>query len=127
MAHAAIQEDLQRAVKLFNRWQFEEAHEAFGKLAQEVEGRERTYLEAIALLASGFWRIWNKGGEPNAMVEYLQRGWDTLRAFERGTMGMDMSEFDEGIPQCLEEAARWRRGDVEMFNRDFIPRIELVG
>jgi hypothetical protein len=27
---------------------------------------------------------------------------------------------------CLEEAKRWRRGDSEIFNRDFIPRLTYV-
>jgi predicted metal-dependent hydrolase len=126
MMYAAIQEDLAKAVKLFNRWQFEEAHDAFNKLAKEIEGRERSFLEGIAKLASGFHRIWNKGGEPNTMVEYLEEGWKMIQQFDNGMFGLDLAEFDQGIPACMEEAARWRRGDVEIFNRDYIPRIEYI-
>lgn len=126
MNYSVIQEDLARAVKLFNRWQFQEAADAFEKIAQEIEGTDRTFFEAIAMLASGFFRIWNKGGEPNAMYEYVERGWDLLQKHDKVVGGLDVTEFYETLPMCLEEAARWRRGDVELFNRDFIPRIERV-
>lgn len=126
MNYSVIQEDLARAVKLFNRWQFQEAADAFEKIAQEIEGTDRTFFEAIAMLASGFFRIWNKGGEPNAMYEYVERGWDLLQKHAKVVGGLDVTEFYETLPMCLEEAARWRRGDVELFNRDFIPRIERV-
>ena len=39
--------ELRKAVKLFNRWQFQEAHDAFRQLADGAEGRERTFLEDL--------------------------------------------------------------------------------
>jgi len=127
MASNIIHNDLGKAVKLFNRWQFKESAEAFSKLVNEFDGAERVCFEAIAELSQGFFRIWkNQGGEPNAMVGYIERGWDLLQKTEPHVGGLDMSEFHELLPECLAESIRWRRGDVELFNRDLIPRIEYV-
>lgn len=126
MTNNVIHNDLGKAVKLFNRWQFQEAADAFTKLANEFEGPERTVFEGIAELSHGFFRIWNKGGEPNAMVEHIQGGWDLIQKTEVHVAGLDMKEFHDMLPMCLEEAVRWRRGDVALFNRDMIPRIEYV-
>lgn len=121
-----ISNDLGKAVKLFNRWQFQDSAEAFTKLATDYDGHERDCFEAIAALSHGYHRIWNKGGEPNAMVEHIQQGWDLLQRTPPHIAGLDMSEFHQLLPMCLEEAIRWRRGDVELFNRDLIPRIEYI-
>jgi predicted metal-dependent hydrolase len=118
-------EDLRKAVKLFNRWQFQEAHDAFHQLAEEAEGRDRVFLEGIATIASGFYRIWHKGGEPNAMVSYLERGKEVLKSFDGVFAGIKSEGLVASIDACLEEAARWRRGDSEIFNRDHIPRLEF--
>lgn len=123
---ASSSSELAKSVKLFNRWQFQEAAEAFTKLANEWDGQERACFEGVAALAQGFFRIWNKGGEPNAMVEHIQVGWDLIRPTPVHIAGLDMTEFHEMLPMCLEEAIRWRRGDVELFNRDLIPRIEHI-
>ncbi len=120
-----ISDELRRAVKLFNRWQFQEAGEAFTTLAEDADGRDKTFLEGIAMLATGFNRIWHKGGEPNAMVSYLQKGMEVLAPFTRGGAGIRTDGLQEGLRECLEEAARWRRGDEEIFNRDIIPRLEF--
>lgn len=126
MANNVIHNDLGKAVKLFNRWQFQEAAEAFSKLVHEFDGPERVVFEGIAELSLGFFRIWNKGGEPNAMVEHIQTGWDLIQKADQETGGLDLKEFHDMLPMCLEEAVRWRRGAVELFNRDMIPRIEYV-
>lgn len=123
---ASTSSDLAKAVKLFNRWQFQEATEAFTKLAAEWEGQERACFEGVSALAQGFFRIWNKGGEPNAMVEHIQLGWDLISANDPHVAGLDLTEFHQLLPLCLEESIRWRRGDVELFNRDLIPRIEYI-
>lgn len=123
---ASNSSDLSKSVKLFNRWQFQEAADAFAKLAADYDGHERNCFEAISALSQGFFRIWNKGGEPNAMVEHIQAGWDFLRPTPQLIAGLDMSEFHQLVPLCLEESIRWRRGDVELFNRDLIPRIEYI-
>ena len=121
-----ITDELRHAVKLFNRWQFEEATKAFTVLSEAAESPEKDFLASISLLASGFFRIWHNGGEPNAMVDYINRGHDELKTHPHGTMGLDLREFDQGVPACIEEARRWRRGESEIFNRDFIPRIEYI-
>lgn len=118
-------EELRRAVKLFNRWQFQEAFDAFTELAAETQGRDKGFLEAIALLSAGFNRIWHKGGEPNAMVSYLQKGMEMINEHPRGGAGIRADGLEEGLKNCLEEAMRWRRGDEEIFNRDIIPRLEF--
>lgn len=120
-----ISEELRRAVKLFNRWQFQEAFDAFTSIAAETEGRDKGFLEAIALLAAGFHRIWHKGGEPNAMVSYLNKGIEQLTLYKRGGAGISAEGLQEGLQNCLEEAMRWRRGDEHIFNRDIIPRLEF--
>ena len=126
MGNNVIHNDLGKAVKLFNRWQFQEAADAFSKLVNEFDGPERTCFEGIAELCHGFFRIWNKGGEPNAMVDNIQAGWEIIQKTDVHVGGLDMKEFHQMLPMCLEEAIRWRRGDVELFNRDLIPRIEYV-
>lgn len=118
-------EELRRAVKLFNRWQFQEAFDAFTALAAEADGRDKGFLEGIAMLSAGFNRIWHKGGEPNAMVSYLQKGIETIAEYPRGGAGIDAEGLVDGLKFCLEEAMRWRRGDEEIFNRDIIPRLEF--
>lgn len=120
-----ISDELRRAVKLFNRWQFQEAGDAFTALAEETDGRDKEFLEGIALLAAGFNRIWHKGGEPNAMVSYLQKGMKILKPYKRGGANIRTDGLQESLMACLEEAARWRRGDEEIFNRDIIPRLEF--
>ena len=125
MTTETISEELRRAVKLFNRWQFQESFDAFTALAAETEGRDKGFLEGIALLSAGFHRIWHKGGEPNAMVSYLHKGMDTLKPFNRGAAGIEADGLQEGLERCLEEAMRWRRGDEIIFNRDIIPRLEF--
>ena len=121
-----ISDDLKRAVKLFNRWQFQEACDAFGQLAEEGEGRDRQYLEGLSNIASGFYRIWHKGGEPNAMVSHLEKGAKALKKHTKGTLALDLDDFNTALVHCVEEAKNWRRGDTEIFNRDFIPRIEFI-
>ena len=121
-----ISDDLKRAVKLFNRWQFQEAADAFGQLAEEGEGKERSYLEGLSNIASGFFRIWHKGGEPNAMVTHLGKGATLLKSHTKGTLSLDLDDFNKALGACVEEAKNWRRGDTEIFNRDFIPRIEFI-
>lgn len=127
MVAEAISEDLKRAVKLFNRWQFQEAHEAFVSLAAEVEGRDKQFLEALANLSAAFYRIWHKGGEANAMVAYLQKGMEQIKPYRRGAMGLVQEGFYEALVACLDEAMTWRRGDEEIYNRDIIPRLEFEG
>lgn len=122
-----MMEDLKKAVKLFNRWQFQEASDAFRQLADEADGKDRNFLQGISELASGFYRIWHKGGEPNAMVNYLQKGITTLKPFDKGAVGISAVNFHESLDRCLDEAMRWRRGDSEIFNRDFIPRLDIAG
>ncbi|MCB9506974.1 MAG: hypothetical protein H6698_06285 [Myxococcales bacterium] len=122
-----ISEDLRRAVKLFNRWQFQEAFDAFTALAAEAEGRDQVFLEGLANLSAGFHRIWHKGGEPNAMVAYCQRGMEMLAPFGKGSMNIQLDGFEERLKLCLDEAMRWRRGDEEIFNRDIIPRLDFKG
>jgi hypothetical protein len=119
-------EDLKRAVKLFNRWQFQEAADAFRQLADESDGRDRAFLDALAHIANGFYRIWRNQGEANATVEYLQKGIDLVRPFDRGALGLSTDGLVQQLEMCLEEARRWRRGESEIFNRDFIPRLEYT-
>lgn len=127
MVSEALAEDLKRAVKLFNRWQFQEAHEAFEALADEVEGRDKQFLEALANLSAAFYRIWHKGGEANAMVTYLQKGMEQIKPYRRGALGLIQEGFYEALQGCLDEAMSWRRGDQEIYNRDIIPRLEFEG
>ena len=61
------------------------------------------------------------------MVSYLQKGMQILEHYNRGAAGIQAEELQEGLNACLEEAARWRRGDEEIFNRDIIPRLEFKG
>ncbi|MFT4705518.1 MAG: hypothetical protein ACI81R_003229 [Bradymonadia bacterium] len=127
MASDVISEDLKRAVKLFNRWQFNEAYDAFVALMQETDGREKQFLDALAHLSAAFHRIWHKGGEPNAMVSYLTKGIQMLRPYRRGVLDIDMTGLVQALEGCHDEALRWRRGDEELYNRDIIPRLEFVG
>ena len=120
-----ISEELRRAVKLFNRWQFQESYDAFDTLAGEAEGHDKGFLEGIAMLSAGFHRIWHKGGEPNAMVSYLQKGIEILARYTRGGAGIEADGLQDSLAACLEEAMRWRRGDEVIFNRDIIPRLEF--
>jgi hypothetical protein len=122
-----LAEDLRRALKLFNRWQFQEAFDAFTALSAQADGKDKTFLDGLAYLAAGFHRIWHKGGEPNAMVSYCQRGMDMLLPYGKGHMGVQLDGFEERMKACLEEARRWRRGDEEIFNRDIIPRLDFRG
>ena len=127
MTTESISEDLRRAVKLFNRWQFQEAYEAFVALAEEADGRDRAFLDGLSQLSAGFYRIWHKGGEANAMVSYLVKGIEILKPFARGgALGIEMEGIDARLAECLEEAMQWRRGDEEIFNRDIIPRLEFI-
>lgn len=119
-------EDLKKAAKLFNRWQFQEAADAITQLADEAEGSERQFLLAIAEIAHGFFRIWHKNGEANAMVDYLTRGMEMLKPFGKGLMGLQTDQMHVELEACLDEAKRWRRGESEIFNRDFIPRLPYV-
>lgn len=122
MAEAEL--SLKRAVKLFNRWQFQESADAFAALAGQAEGRDRTFLEGLSNISSAFFRIWNKGGEPNAMVSYLEKGIEQLRPFARGAMGVATEKIIPDLELCLEEAMRWRRRESEIYNRDLIPRLD---
>lgn len=122
---ADLTDGLRRAVKLFNRWQFQEATDAFAALANQYDGREKAFLEGISLVSSGFYRIWHKGGEANAMVSHLQKGLELLAEFPKGALGVETDGFDERVRHCLDEAMKWRRGDEEIFNRDMIPRLEF--
>lgn len=119
-------DELRKAVKLFNRWQFEEAHAAFRKLADAADGRDREFLEGLGYLATAFNRIWHKGGEPNAMVSYLQKAHDTLGTFEGVVLGVDTTGLADFLLVCVEEAKRWRKGELEVYNRDAIPRLDLA-
>jgi hypothetical protein len=60
------------------------------------------------------------------MVDYLTRGLEMLKPFGRGSMGVQTEHMQEELLLCLEEAKRWRRGDSEIFNRDFIPRLPFA-
>ena len=121
-----ISDDLKRAAKLFNRWQFQEAQDAFHQLAEEAVGSERTFLTALADLSAGFYRIWNNGGEPNAMVSYLEKGIKGLSPMAGVPSGVNMDGFMKSLGLCLTEAHDWRRGDIELFHRDHIPRINIA-
>jgi len=120
----AAPQDLKRAVKLFNRWQFEEAVVAFHVLAEASQGRDRDFLEALSQLSGGFHRIWHKGGESSAMVAMVERSRAILAGFVPGHLGVDLRRLDGELAVCLSEAISWRRGDTELFNRDVIPRLE---
>jgi hypothetical protein len=120
----AAPQDLKRAVKLFNRWQFEEAVVAFHALAEASQGRDRDFLEALSQLSGGFHRIWHKGGESSAMVAMVERSRAILAGFVPGHLGVDLRRLDAELAVCLSEAISWRRGDTELFNRDVIPRLE---
>jgi hypothetical protein len=120
----AAPQDLKRAVKLFNRWQFEEAVVAFHGLAEASQGRDRDFLEALSQLSGGFHRIWHKGGESSAMVAMVERSRAILAGFVPGHLGVDLRRLDAELAVCLAEAISWRRGDTELFNRDVIPRLE---
>jgi hypothetical protein len=120
----AAPQDLKRAVKLFNRWQFEEAVVAFHTLAEASQGRDRDFLEALSQLSGGFHRIWHKGGESSAMVAMVERSRAILAGFVPGHLGVDLRRLDAELAVCLAEAISWRRGDTELFNRDVIPRLE---
>lgn len=122
----AAPQDLKRAVKLFNRWQFEEAVAAFHSLAEAHQGRDREFLEALSVLSGGFHRIWHKGGESSAMVSAVERSRATLAGFGAAHLGLDLRRLDAELAACLAEAILWRRGDTELFNRDVIPRLELL-
>ncbi|TVR03300.1 MAG: hypothetical protein EA398_05290 [Deltaproteobacteria bacterium] len=120
-----VSEDLRKAVKLFNRWQFAEAAEAFEKLLPLHAGTDRALLDVLGLLSTGFNRIWHKGGEPNALVNYLEKGLEQLEPLGTNSWGIDTQALRDSVAQCIEEAMRWRRGDVDVYNRDLIPRLEL--
>lgn len=119
--------ELRKAVKLFNRWQFQEAHDAFRQLTDSAEGRDRAFLDGIANISAAFFRIWHKRGEANTMVALLQKGIDQLRPFNKPVVGIETKNIVPALEYCLEEAMRWRRGDSEIFNRDYIPRLDFVG
>lgn len=121
-----ISDDLKRAVKLFNRWQFQEAQDSFIQLSEEAVGNERTYLVALSNLAAGFFRIWHNGGEPNAMVNYLEKGFKGLSPLVGIPSGVNMDGFIDSLRFCIKEAHDWRRGDIELFHRDHIPRINIA-
>ena len=110
MASNIIHNDLGKAVKLFNRWQFKESAEAFSKLVNEFDGAERVCFEAIAELSQGFFRIWkNQGGEPNAMVGYIERGWDPSPTSAASTCPNFTSS-------CLNASPNPSAGDAAMWN-----------
>ena len=111
-------------MKLFNRWQFEEAVVAFHTLAEASQGRDRDFLEALSQLSGGFHRIWHKGGESSAMVAMVERSRAILAGFVPGHLGVDLRRLDAELAVCLAEAISWRRGDTELFTRDVIPRLE---
>ena len=120
------QDDLRKAIKLFNRWQFQEAADAFATLADEAEGSDRQFLLGLAEISQGFFRIWHKNGEANAMVEYLTKGMEMLKPFPKGALGIQADQMQQLLAGCLQEARRWLRGDSELFNRDFIPRLTYI-
>ena len=125
MSRIAAQ-DLKKAIKLFNRWQFEEAIDAFDKMLPLLEGTDKQVIELLSQLSHAFHRVWHKQGEPNAMVSFLQRGSEMMRVVGTNSLGISVNGLQEAIDGCLNEALRWRRGEVEIFNRDLIPRIELI-
>ena len=67
-------EDLIPAVKRFNRWQFIEAQNFFKELAEQTVGRDQEFLSSLVDIGGGFAKMWQKGGEPHAMVSLLTQG-----------------------------------------------------
>ncbi|MCA9563089.1 MAG: hypothetical protein KC561_06350 [Myxococcales bacterium] len=119
-------EDLIPAAKRFNRWQFPEARNFFKELSSSADGSDQEFLEAVSDVAEGFSKIWHKGGEPHAMVSSLSKGTKSLEKFTPRYLEIELTEFTKHLNTCLEEAKRWRRGDVEIFDRDLIPRLEFA-
>lgn len=119
-------EDLRRIIKLFNRWQFEEAANELDKLSPHLEGTDKQVIEGLALLAHGCNRIWHKGGEAHAMVKYLEDCAVVMRRAGTNSLGIKTEGLAEAVNNCLTEAIRWRRGEVDIFNRDLLPRIEFI-
>ena len=61
------------------------------------------------------------------MVNNLEKGIEMLKPLGNSALGLDLTGFDDALSRCMEEALRWRRGETEIFNRDFIPRVEFIG
>jgi hypothetical protein len=51
---------------------------------------------------------------------------EMLKPFPKGALGIQADQMQQLLAGCLQEARRWLRGDSELFNRDFIPRLTYI-
>jgi predicted metal-dependent hydrolase len=115
---------LRRGAALFDEGRFWEAHEAWEEAWLEEDGEVRLFLQGLIQVAAGYHKA-TVQLQPSGCVKLLRSGLDKLEPLPPEFLGVSLGRFVPEVLRTLEEAHRWRNGDLSSFPRESIPRLRL--
>lgn len=95
--------ELQAGARLFNAGEWWEAHEAWEAVWARATGPERTFVQALILLAAALHKRWHHGSLAHRNFYKAERYLDLLPG-EYG--GVDLRALREEVRAALEEPGR---------------------
>ncbi len=117
---------LERGRALYNGARYYEAHEVWEAAWLGERGEVRVLLQGLIQVAAGCFKALVHR-RPDGAVKLLASGLEKLAPLPEGCAGLSLGPFREGVARALEEARRWKAGEVEGLDPALAPPLHRVG
>jgi uncharacterized protein len=116
---------LRAGAALYARGEFFEAHEAWEELWLSLDGEPRLFVQGLIQVAAACHKAFAQN-QPRGCVKLLETALTKLTPAPVDFMGVQTGPMLAAAWTMLEQARRWREGELPGLPRDSVPPIELV-
>lgn len=120
-----ISSALAAGVALHARGEFFEAHEAWEELWLSLDGEPRLFVQGLIQVTAACHKAFVQN-QPRGCVKLLETALAKLQPAPADFMGVRTGPLMVAAWQMLEQARRWRDGELGGLPRSIIPPIELT-
>ena len=116
---------LRSGAALYARGEFFEAHEAWEELWLALDGEPRLFVQGLIQLAAACHKAFAQN-QPRGCVKLLETALVKLTPAPPDFMGVRTGPMLAAAWKMLEQARRWREGELPGLRREDVPPIELT-
>ena len=120
-----MQPKLKEAIRLFNRRNYFDSHQALEEVWQEADAADRALYEALIRLATGLHLRFNRGGSQGA-INLLTQALMRLEDFRPTSHGIDVARLYQDIDAHVTDLKAEEKPKAGFFERWKVPRIYLA-